>query len=214
MMYKEDQMRERIQMLIHRENLSQREFAGKLGRQPSNLSHILTGERHIPRGLVESIIQVFPKVNKDWLMFGEGSMYDGDEVLSKVLTQDTRPRLPKSMDCGHITDYYNGDKRAKCQEQRIVTQFSDYDFSLILKNNRMTPKYDRGDELFFKKSTIIEWGNDYLLDTIEGPKFKKIYDNKDCVRCVSYNNEVYPEFLVPKDLIFGYYRLVGVLRIL
>ena len=78
----------------------------------------------------------------------------------------------------------------------------------------MTPKYDRGDELFFKKSEIIEWGNDYLIDTAEGPKFKKIYDAGDSVKCVSYNTEVYPEFYVPKNLIYGYYRLVGVLRIL
>ena len=60
-----------------------------------------------------------------------------------------------------------------CQEKPIITQFVDYDFSLILKNNRMSPKYDRGDELFFRKSEIIEWGNDYLIDTAEGAKFKK-----------------------------------------
>jgi phage repressor protein C with HTH and peptisase S24 domain len=128
---------------------------------------------------------------------------------------ETRPRLPKSMSGGHLTDYYDGgEKRNLCQEKQVITQFSDYDFTLILKNNRMSPKYDRGDEIAFKKSTIIEWGNDYLLDTAEGPKFKKIYDEQDSVRCVSYNKEEYPDFIVPKNLIYGYYRCVGVLRIL
>ena len=78
----------------------------------------------------------------------------------------------------------------------------------------MSPRYDRGDELFFKKSTIIEWGNDYLIDTPEGPKFKKIIDDGNSVRCISYNKEEFPEFPVPKNMILGYYRLVGVLRIL
>lgn len=105
-------------------------------------------------------------------------------------------------------------KRELCMEKPVVSQFSDYDFSLILKNTRMTPKYDRGDELFFKKASYPEWGNDFLLDTSDGPKFKRIYDNGDSVRCVSYNKEEYPDFEVPKKFIYGYYRCVGVLKIL
>jgi hypothetical protein len=214
MIYEEEQMRQRIISLIHREGLMQREFANKIGRLPSNLSQILSGERHIPRTLGTEIVKAFPNVRKDWLVFGEGEMYNGDSATEYKCPTDTRPRLPKSMSAGHLEDYYMGAKRAECQEKPIITQFSDYDFSLILKNNRMSPKYERGDELFFKKSTIIEWGNDYLLDTSEGAKFKKIIPDEEGIRCVSYNKEEFPEFIVPKNMIFGYYRLVGVLRIL
>lgn len=214
MVYEEDQMRERVHELMHREGVSQITFAKMIGRQQSNVSQILTGQRHIPRSFASEIMNAFPKVRKDWLVLGEGTMYDGEEKLREVLHQDTRPRLPKSLSGGHITDYYDGEKRYLCQEQDIVKQFSDYDFSMILKTHIMSPKYDRGDELFFRKETIIEWGNDYLLDTSEGPKFKKIYDAGDCLRCVSYDTEEYPEFLVPKNMVYGYYRLIGVLRIL
>ena len=213
MVYDDNQMRERILTLIHRECVSQREFANKIGRIPSNISLILTGERKIPRGLGNEILQAFPNVRRDWLIFGEGSMYE-DEGVTVNTSQNTRPRLPKSLSGGMLADYYEGAKRSMCQEKPIISQFPDYDFTLILKNTRMSPKYDRGDELAFKKSTIIEWGNDYLLDTPEGPKFKKIYDNGSSVRCVSYNKEEFPEFEVPKDKIFGYYRCVGALRIL
>lgn len=51
MVYDDNQMRERILTLIHMECVSQREFANKIGRIPSNISLILTGERKIPRGL-------------------------------------------------------------------------------------------------------------------------------------------------------------------
>lgn len=213
MKYEDDLMRERIQKLMHREGLSQREFADKIGRLPANVSQILTGERNIPRNFGKQITEAFPNINRDWLMFGEGSMYDG-ETKTLVLPTETRPRLPKSGSGGHLEDYYMGDKRSLCQEKPIITQFSDYDFTLIVKNNRMSPKYERGDELAFKKSTIIEWGNDYLVDTAEGPKFKRIYDEGDSVRCVSYNVAEYPEFYIPKKLILGYYRLVGAIRIL
>lgn len=214
MIYEEEQMRQRITSLIHREGLTQREFANKIGRLPSNLSQILGGERHIPRALGVEIVKAFPNVRKDWLVFGEGEMYKGDSVTEYKCPTDTRPRLPKSMSAGHLEDYFMGARRTECQEKPIITQFSDYDFSLILKNNRMSPKYERGDELFFKKSTIIEWGNDYLIDTSEGAKFKKILPDEEGIRCVSYNKEEFPEFIVPKSMIFGYYRLVGVLRIL
>lgn len=213
MVYDDNQMRERILTLIHRECVSQREFANKIGRIPSNISLILKGERKIPRGLGNEILQAFPNVRRDWLIFGEGSMYENEGVTVNT-SQNTRPRLPKSLSGGMLADYYEGAKRSMCQEKPIISQFPDYDFTLILKNTRMSPKYDRGDELAFKKSTIIEWGNDYLLDTPEGPKFKKIYDNGSSVRCVSYNKEEFPEFEVPKDKIFGYYRCVGALRIL
>lgn len=206
-------MRERILTLIHQLDISQRAFAIAIGRNPTNVYQVLTGERHFPRGFCADILKAYPDVNKDWLYFGENTMF-GEKAENNVSHIDTRPRLPKSLSGGHLPDYYEGEKREFCQEKPIITQFADYDFTLILKNNRMSPKYERGDELAFKKSTIIEWGNDYLIDTPEGPKFKKIYDEKDCVRCVSYNRDEYPEFTVPKNMVLGYYRLVGVLRIL
>ena len=214
MVYEEDQLRERVQALMHREGMTQLEFANKIGRPQSNVSQILSGQRRVPRGFSTDIIEAFPHLRKEWLLFGDGTMYDGEESLSDILHEDTKPRLPKSITGGYLSDYYNGVKRVLCQEQDIVKQFSDYDFSMILKNRHMVPKYERGDELFFKKVTIIEWGNDYLLDTFEGPKFKKVYDADDCFRCVSYNQQEFPEFLVPKNMVFGYYRLIGVLRIL
>lgn len=212
--YEENQSRERILNLIHQEKVTQRAFAIAIGRQPTNVYQVLNGERHFPRGFYADILKAYPNVNRDWLLFGEGQMYVDAKEKSVVIPKETKPRLPKSCSSGHLEDYYIGDKRELCQEKPIITQFSDYDFSLILKNNRMSPKYDRGDELFFKRSTIIEWGNDYLLDTLEGPKFKKIFDNGNSIKCVSYNKEEYPEFEVPKSMVLGTYRLVGVIRIL
>ena len=175
--YEENQMRERILSFINHEGISQRKFAFEIGRQPTNIYQILTGDRHFPRGFCADILKAYPKINKEWLIFGEGEMFS-EAINTNSVSSNTRPRLPKSLSGGHLPDYYNGEKRSQCQEKPIIEQFSDYDFTLILKNNRMSPKYDRGDELFFKKSTIIEWGNDYLLDTPEGPKFKKIYDER------------------------------------
>lgn len=214
MIYEEDLMRERIQLLMHREKITQAEFASKIKKEQANVSKILRGERHIPRGFSTSILTAFPNIREEWLLLGEGGMYKLEEETTYILPSDTKPRLPRTMSDGHIHDYYDGPKRNLCQEKRIITQFPDYDFSLFLKTDRMAPNYRRGDELFFKKTAIIEWGGDYLLDTAEGPKFKKIYQEVDSIRCVSYNKDIYPDFLIPRDLIFGFYKCVGMLRIL
>ena len=214
MAYNDDQTRERVQRLIHLEGLTQREFANRLGRQPSNVSQILNNERNVPRGFIGDIIKAFPNVSKEWLVFGEGNVYEDKEEPTVHLPLDTKPRLPRTLSEGHLVDYFEGPKRVLCQEKQIITQFPEYDFSLFLKTDRMAPNYRRGDEIFFKKTSIIEWGGDYLLDTAEGPKFKKIYPEKDSIRCVSYNTDVYPDFCIPRSMIFGYYKCVGLLRIL
>lgn len=217
----ESELRDRIEKLIQVEGLSQKEFAEKVGVNSTNLNQVMLGRRPVQKNLPSKIVGAFPEVRIDWLLRGDGEMYEKDQHLANAEALKkhmellpTKPRLPKSMSECQIEQYYAGKKRILCQEKPVVYQFADYDFSLILKNNRMSPKYERGDEIFFKKALFPEWGNDFLLDTSDGPKFKRIYDNGATVRCVSYNKEEYPDFEVPKEYIFGYYRCVGVLRIL
>ena len=217
----ESELRDRIEKLIQVEGLSQKEFAEKVGVNSTNLNQVMLGRRPVQKNLPSKIVGAFPEVRIDWLLRGDGEMYEKDqhlvnaEALKKHMELlPTKPRFPKNMAECHIEQYYEGKKRVLCQEKPVVYQFADYDFSLIMKNNRMSPKYERGDEIFFKKALFPEWGNDFLLDTSDGPKFKRIYDNGTSVRCVSYNKEEYPDFEIPKEYIFGYYRCVGVLRIL
>lgn len=223
----ENKVRERIEKLVQIEGLSQIEFAKKVDVNPTNLNQVLLGKRHVQKNLPSKIVAAFPEVRIEWLLYGDGEMYKNDQSLADAQSLrehmgklPTRPRLPKFMSEPHVEQYYGeGKKRVLCQEKPIITQFSDYDFSLIMKNNRMSPKYDRGDEIFLKKANFPEWGNDFLLDTDDGPKFKRIYEGIDddgdkCVRCVSYNKEEFPDFTIKKSNIYGYYRCVGVLRIL
>lgn len=208
----EDLLRERIRSFIHREKLSEHAFAVAIGRQPTNVYQILTGERHFPRGFCADIIKNFPKVDRDWLFFGDGTMYGEDkEKLSKI---NTKPLLPKNISDGYLEHYYAGNKRGECQEKPMISQFADYDFSLKVKSTRMTPKYERGDEIFLKKVEIKEWGNDFLVDTPEGPKFGRLYEDETNYKLVSYMPDVYPETKIPKNKGLGFYKCVGVLRIL
>lgn len=212
---------DRIKDVLKMESLSLKTLEERCGESLEILQKCLDNDVEPSTEIIQKFCSLL-NVNEDWILTGDGEIYEADQTtMNKAAWKKhmealpTRPRMPKNTSEGHLEEYYGkGKKRMLCQEKPIITQFVDYDFSLIAKNSRMSPKYDRGDELFFKKSEIIEWGNDYLLDTTEGAKFKKIYDCGDKIKCVSYNQEVYPEFYVPKEKIHGYYRLVGVLRIL
>lgn len=218
---KEKTINDRIRDILKIESLSLHTLAERTGEDFSILQKCIDNDIMPSEDIISKFCMVL-NLNEEWIKTGDGEIYDSDQsLINKAVLKKhmealpTRPRLPKNTSDGHLEQYYGkGKKRILCQEKPIITQFVDYDFSLILKNNRMSPKYDRGDELFFRKSEIIEWGNDYLIDTAEGAKFKKIKDEGDVVRCVSYNKDEYPDFVVPKSSIFGYYRLVGVLRIL
>ena len=218
-------IRDRIERLINTEGMSQRSFALKIGINPTNLNQVMLGNRPVPKKLPSKIVLAFPEVRIDWIMYGSGEMYKQDQQLADTVAIQkhqellpTRPRLPKNKSEGKLENWYNGNKRSLCQEKPIIAQFSDYDFSLILKNDRMSPKYNRGDEIFFKKALFPEWGNDFLLDTDDGPKFKRIYQvfhgDKEYIKCVSYNQEEFPPFEIKRELVHNFYRCVGVVRIL
>lgn len=217
---REKTVNDRIKDILKLESLSLATLSDSTGENFNVLQRYIDEDVEPSEDIIVKFCNAL-HLNEDWIKTGDGEIYDSDQSLmhKSALNRHmemlpTRPRLPKNTSDGHLEDYYgNGKKRFLCQEKPIMTRFVDYDFSLILKNNRMSPKYERGDELFFKKSEIIEWGNDYLIDTAEGAKFKKIYDEGDVVRCVSYNKDEYPDFVVPKKLIYGYYRYVGSVRI-
>ncbi len=125
----------------------------------------------------------------------------------------TKPRLPVTASAGRLSAYVDGIRRYECEDMPVIRSLPDYDFTMYIKGNSMTPKYESGDEIALKKATIIEWGNDYVLDTEDGPVFKKIYEDGENIRCVSYNYNEYPDFLVPKSSIYGFYRFVGLIRV-
>lgn len=227
---KERERRNRINRLIETEGLSQRAFAEKIGYSYSSLNKIMTGIRKVPNSLPSKIVEEFKGVRLEWLLYGTGAMYAKDQhLVDKTAINEhmamlpTRPRLPKDISEGPVEEYYKGPKRSLCQERPIIYNLPDYDFSLILKNKRMEPKYEKGDEVFFKRTNYIQndmdplWGEEYLLDTEDGLMFKRIYPAKDkkgeeCFRCVAYNREEFPDFLVPRKTVYCIYKCVGALK--
>ena len=203
-------------------NARQEEVAGRLGITQGALSKIKNGMMIPSDELAERIAKTWSVDNfrekaeearrEDTLKILKGA-----KQLVEVENIDfakTKPRLPVSAAAGSLAEYSQGVLREQCEQMPIIRNFPDYDYTMFIKGNSMEPKYESGDEIAIKKADyIIEWGKDYVLDTQDGVIFKKIYEDGENIRCVSYNHEEYPDFLVPKSIIYGYYKFVGLVRV-
>lgn len=72
-------MKDRILQLMKSANLSNAEFAEKIGISTSSLSHIFSGRNNPSLDVVMRIHKSYPSVNLNWLLYGEGEMYGGVE---------------------------------------------------------------------------------------------------------------------------------------
>lgn len=203
----------RIDTLLDILNISQLEFARQLGVTSGAIGN--WKKRDLGMNVINKIITAYPQVNVNWLTKGEGDVLKPIQELTtpKSYRKETKPRLPILAAAGSLSEYISGVKLQDCEQVPIVSRFPSYDFTMYIKGDSMEPKFEGGDEIACKRVyDVIEWGKTYVLDTNDGAVIKRIYDDGDNIRCVSYNKE-YPDFTVRKDCINGIFRVVGLIRI-
>ena len=66
-------------MLIKSKNLTAAQFADEIGVQKSSISHIISGRNNASLDFVQKILYRYPEVNLDWIMFGKGPVFKGQE---------------------------------------------------------------------------------------------------------------------------------------
>lgn len=197
-------VKDRIDELMKALNLSQADFARRVGVTPNAVTNWKT--RGIKGSAFEKIATAFPNVNMNWLKTGEG-----DILLERM--EKVRPHIPVEVAAGTLSGFSEVVKAGDCEMLPVVSAFPSYDYTMTIKGDSMEPKFEGGDMIAIRKTMdFIEWGKTYVLDTSDGAIIKRIYDEGDFYRCVSFNKE-YHDFLVPKTAVFGIYKVVGLIRI-
>ena len=69
-------MKERLLQLLDLEHLTPSKFADLIGVQRSSVSHILSDRNKPSFDFLHKTLKTFPGLKADWLMLGEGPMYD------------------------------------------------------------------------------------------------------------------------------------------
>ncbi|MCK5135103.1 MAG: helix-turn-helix transcriptional regulator [Bacteroidales bacterium] len=69
-------MKDRLVQLLDIEKLSPSKFADIIGVQRSSISHVLSGRNKPSFDFLQKTLKAFPGLNADWLIQGEGTMYE------------------------------------------------------------------------------------------------------------------------------------------
>ena len=72
-------MNKRLQQFLTVENITQSQFADRIGVAKASVSHILAGRNRPGFDFIESMANCYPSLNLEWLITGKGKMFKGQE---------------------------------------------------------------------------------------------------------------------------------------
>ncbi|MCP4313233.1 MAG: helix-turn-helix transcriptional regulator [Bacteroidetes bacterium] len=118
-------MKERLLQLLDLEHLTPSKFADLIGVQRSSVSHILSGRNKPSFDFLQKTLTTFPSLKADWLMLGEGSIYDqmGRDQADLFEQEDLSPAAPESNDITGRGELLLND--AEKLEEKAVHDLSD-----------------------------------------------------------------------------------------
>lgn len=190
-------------------------FEKAIGKSEGYLSGALKKNSAIGSDVLLEIRTMFPELNMDWLISGDGEMLRNQLNISKVKITETRPRIPLNATHGTISTALSSIQSEYSEHMPVVVAFSNYDYTLIVKGDSMEPEFHPGDEiacLQISQDQYTQWGRYHALDTSQGIVIKRIYDEGDFILCKSEANELYKDFKIPKKDIYNIALVVGLLR--
>jgi transcriptional regulator with XRE-family HTH domain len=76
-------MKDRLVQLLDMEQLTPSKFADIIGVQRSSVSHIISGRNNPSFDFLQKTLKAFPGLKAEWLILGEGTMY---EHMARELT--------------------------------------------------------------------------------------------------------------------------------
>lgn len=89
-------MEQRLQLFLQMEQLSQSQFADKMGIQRSGVTHLLSGRNKPSFEFITRMLQTFPTLNAEWLILGKGKPYKDSSVGPEIPVAPQPESLPEA----------------------------------------------------------------------------------------------------------------------
>ena len=213
-------VKSRLQEYLKAKRISQLEFTRSIGVSPTYVGAMRKG---VPAPRLKKICELYPDLNRDWLLYGEGEMLNTNRggASSRSVDEYETLLLPVEAYAGGLQMWSRGVSESDCR--RIVSPVSGADFALPIKGDSMEPRFHDGSTLLIKKindKAFIPWGHTMVVDTENGVLVKNILPVSDengtqsdeFVMAESLNPK-YPPFKIPTASIYGIYRVLGTIDI-
>ena len=78
------ELKDRIKQLMEDQHMTQQVFADYLQQSPATLSSIFNGRTRPTLNVVDAIRKKFPDISIEWLLYGDGSMYQAHGEPSEM----------------------------------------------------------------------------------------------------------------------------------
>ena len=207
----ETTVKDRLKAYLSAKNISMAEFGRRIGVSGA---YVTSMRRSIQPDKIEKIRAEFPDLDIDWLLTGKEKEPKQSVDVALGDTSETRPRVDLYA-TGGGNEALDGVTLAQCEQIPVVPLFPRYDFTMRITGESMLPYLHPGDEvacLQINEPTFLQWGRIHVLSTSQGIVIKKIFDVDGGIRCVSFNPD-YPDFTIPKQEIYSYNLVVGLIRL-
>lgn len=116
-------MKERLERILRRYKLNQKEFAEKVGINKSTLSHIFSKNGrggNLSQSTLEKIVYTFPDINMNWLRDGMGEMLRSNAAMVSQTTIDFNDKqVQKPVKAAIEEPFVNNESEQKAVENGI-----------------------------------------------------------------------------------------------
>lgn len=180
-------IKERLKLFIKTKRTTVQKFEQSISVGNGFVSNIVSG---IGGDKLYRIIKVYPELNIDWLLEGNGNMLvDATPQVAEDVTSYV-PLLPIAATGGPLTDFTDGVIPTNCEQVR--SPFDRAELAVPVRGDSMSPEYPNGSIVFVRRinpDAFVEWGKVYVLCTCNGDIVKEVHpaDDHQHIICRSLN---------------------------
>ena len=112
-------MEQRLQLFLQMEQLSQSQFADKMGIQRSGVTHLLSGRNKPSFDFIARLLQTYPTLNAEWLILGKGKPYKDSSTNPDI------PSAPQPVTAAPESDLFDPYTQPPVLEETEMISFND-----------------------------------------------------------------------------------------
>lgn len=211
------EFKDRLTRFLKHEGVTKSEFSRIMGLSSGYVGSM---RKSMPQEKIKRLLENFPQLNRDWLLYGEGEMlhelpsdYDGSQNNPEHLRDEFMvPLIPSSASAGTLSMVPDEIDVSGCEYVR--SPIKGIDWAIMAIGDSMEPRIHSGTYLFLKEinqDAFIPWGKPMVIATENGTLVKVLMpsnESKEYVEAISYNPN-YPPLQIPKSSIYKIYRIVN-----